>query len=174
MEINQKGANKEGTDMDAFNDNIRLDNANIIATNNEINANSVVTNTDENTNVATIASSMAGATTLTIQTSQPTANNKTSTNETNKKHSADISTFRTETKTFPNTKIDITDIVKEKPKPIKPFHTSTEIQDEVDRAAPTTNEKIVQVKNEVNAKVNADNGNATVPTLKPELPYKEG
>lgn len=149
-ELNQKGANKEGTDMDAFNDNVQLDEVNAnVSINNEINANSVVNN----------------------------ANNTTvPTNDTNKKsHNTETSTFRTETKTLPKSKIDITDIVKEKPKPIKSFPQQTETPDEIDRAAPLTNDKLVQAKNEANAKASSENSTTTtIVESKSELPYREG
>jgi hypothetical protein len=151
-ELNQKGANKEGTDMDAFNDNTRLDvvNANVNTTNDEINANSLMNNTN-NTTVPTTA------------------------NDANKKnHNTEVSTYRTETtKTLPKSKVDITDIVKEKPKPIKAFPTP-EVQDEVDRASTSTNDKLVQVRNEVNAKANSENNAAAVIENRSELPYREG
>ncbi|XP_063903269.1 eukaryotic translation initiation factor 4 gamma 1-like isoform X2 [Zophobas morio] len=148
-ELNQKGASKEGTDMDAFNDNVRLDavNANI-STTNEINANSLVNNTN-NTTVPT--------------------------NEANKKNqNTDTSTLRTEAKTLPKSKIDITDIVKEKPKPIKSFPQQTETQDEIDRAAPISNDKLVQAKNEANAKANSENNSSAIIEIKADLPYREG
>ncbi|XP_044267927.1 eukaryotic translation initiation factor 4 gamma 1-like isoform X4 [Tribolium madens] len=148
-ELNQKGANKEGTDMDAFNDNVQLDDVNAnVSINNEINANSVVNNTN-NTTVPT--------------------------SDANKKnHNTETSTFRTETKTLPKSKVDITDIVKEKPKPIKSFPQPTETQDEIDRATPLNNDKLVQAKNEANTKASSENSTGTIIEPKPALPYRDG
>ncbi|KAJ8939179.1 hypothetical protein NQ318_017076 [Aromia moschata] len=151
-EINQKGANKEGTDMDAFNDNMLEKeevNANVTActTNNDlINANSIPA-----TNNATGA---ARDVNVNIE-----INHKR--NESN-----DIPTIKSEPVKPLKPKIDITDIVKEKPKPIKPF-TAIESHDEVDRTALST-DKLVQAKNEANVKTNAENGNES------RLNYREG
>ncbi|KAJ8985506.1 hypothetical protein NQ317_015050 [Molorchus minor] len=128
-EINQKGANKEGTDMDAFNDNM-VDkeevNANITANSNDIiNANSV-----------SIANNTP--TTVTVEPSKK------------QNDSNEITTIKSEPLKTLKTKVDITDIVKDKPKPIKPFTVATESQDEPDR---------FRLKNEANAKANSENGN---------------
>ncbi|KAJ8971141.1 hypothetical protein NQ314_000873 [Rhamnusium bicolor] len=152
-ELNQKGANKEGTDMDAFNDNggeKEEVNANVTtnSTNNDIiNANSVpVTN---------------NATTITrdVNVNIEPNNKRIETNE--------VVTIKMEPVKPVKTKVDITDIVKEKPKPIKPF-TSTESNDEVDRVAISA-DKLVQAKNEANAKVNSENNGH-----ESKYNYKEG
>ncbi|KAJ8913562.1 hypothetical protein NQ315_017113 [Exocentrus adspersus] len=150
-ELNLKGANKEGTDMDAFNDNTGNEkeevNANLNSNyinNDIINANSVANNvTAPNKDVAF----------------NNDANSKrTDSNE-------QTQTIRTEPVKPLKPKVDITDIVKEKPKPIKPF-VATEGHDETDRSANLT-DKLVQVRNEANTKAVQNNGNE-------KSIYKEG
>ncbi|XP_018568899.1 eukaryotic translation initiation factor 4 gamma 1 isoform X2 [Anoplophora glabripennis] len=148
-ELNMKGANKEGTDMDAFNDNTAEKeevNANVNSNyiNNDIvNANSI-------TNNAAVAAKDVSV--------DGESNNK-------KIESNDTPTIKTEPVKPLKTKIDITDIVREKPKPIKPF-TPVESHDETDRSA-TLTDKLVQAKNEANTKVSENNGNE-------KSLYKEG
>ncbi|CAH1972490.1 unnamed protein product [Acanthoscelides obtectus] len=147
-ELNQKGANKEGTDMDAFNDNTVTEvNANIdvntspAVSNDVINAN-VIPTPDTNTTQPPVKDSIDCLT---------TASNDT--------------TIKVEPVKSTKMKIDITDIVKEKPIVMKPFVPSVESQDETDRAA-LSNDKVVKAKNEANAK--GDTGSNF------KLPYQEG
>lgn len=144
-ELNQKGASKEGTDMDAFNDNIARE---------EINANVTVNATANdiiNANSTPIANN-----TMPV-TRDINVNNEINSNEL---------TIKPEPAKSSKMKVDITDIVREKPKDIKPYNSTIDSQDEPDRAMPS--EKLIQVKNETNAKVSND--------VRPEnkLPYREG
>lgn len=193
-EINTKGANKEGTDMDAFNDNTTIVapvapptvaatipdvvNANVapptpiaVVTNDNFNVNPVILNTTNNTQ----------------QTNVVIANNKTN----------DVINAKSETTKQQSTlpvvtnkpKVDVTSIVKENKKPL--ITTTPQAPtvvlvpqggvggavDETDSTATIMSaaEKIVQVKNEVNAKSGKENvavvdGNKE----KPQLPYKKG
>lgn len=136
-EINMKGANKEGTDMDAFSDNTQpIDTV-------------VVTNTNVTTN--------------------DTINTNDIVNDSNKRTEGnEIPTIKSESKTLPK-KIDITDIVKDVP---KPFVAPVKTCDETDRIE-YDNDKLVQVKNEANNKVNTENDTNTT-ELRPSLPYKDG
>ncbi|CAH1141154.1 unnamed protein product [Phyllotreta striolata] len=156
-ELNLKGANKEGTDMDAFNDNSLRE---------EVNSNVIPTQVVNNSDI------------INANSLPPTANNavpshtsevNAKTEASNKKFDNNVAVKPAEivTKTTKN-KIDITDIVKEKPKNIKPF-TSMIGQDEIDRAAMTqSNEKIVQAKNDVNAKT------SEISRIENKLPYTDG
>ncbi|KRT79506.1 hypothetical protein AMK59_7397 [Oryctes borbonicus] len=136
-ELNMKGANKEGTDMDAFSDNTQpIDTV-------------VVTNTNTTAND-------------TLNT-----NNLVNVNDSNKRiESNDVQTIKSENKTLPK-KVDVTDIVKDVP---KPFVAPVEACDETDRIE--YDNKIVQAKNEVNTKVNAEN-ESNIIDLRPTLPYKD-
>lgn len=148
-ELNMKGANKEGTDMDAFNDNT--------AEKEEVNANlnsNYINNDIINANSIT---NSAAAITKDVNVNSESNNKKIESN--------DIPTIKTEPVKPLKTKIDITDIVREKPKPIKPF-TPVEGYDEADRVSIST-DKLVQAKNEANTKVSENNGNE-------KSLYKEG
>lgn len=148
-ELNMKGANKEGTDMDAFNDNAgEKEEVNANVNSNYIN-NDII-------NANSIPNNAAGAAKDVSVNSE--SNNK-------KIESNDIPTIKMEPVKPLKTKVDITDIVREKPKPIKPF-TPVEGFDETDRSALLT-DKLVQAKNEANAKVSENNGNE-------KSLYKEG
>lgn len=139
-ELNLKGANKEGTDMDAFNDNSAAERE-------EINANTIAPN-----HVA--ANDIANANNV---ANEETPNNKKVQEEQQQQATAKPEPPVKQLKT----KIDITDIVKEKPKPIKPFSAPVQAADgldETDRSTSLTAEKLVQAKNEVNAKVSESNG----------------
>ncbi|XP_063903275.1 eukaryotic translation initiation factor 4 gamma 1-like isoform X2 [Zophobas morio] len=88
-----------------------------------------------------------------------TKNNPVPTNEANKSNqNTDTSTLRTEAKTLPKSKIDITDIVKKRPEPIKCFPQQIETQDKIDRAASISN----------------DNNTSAIIEIKADLPYREG
>lgn len=135
-ELNIKGANKEGTDMDAFSDTHSIETV-------------VVTNTN-------------------TMNDAPNINDITNINDTNKiTENIEIATIKPENKTLPK-KIDITDIVKEIP---KPFVAPMETCDETDRME-YDNDKMVQSKNEVNSKANAENDSNM--ELRSNLPYKDG
>ncbi|XP_017771078.1 PREDICTED: eukaryotic translation initiation factor 4 gamma 3-like isoform X2 [Nicrophorus vespilloides] len=133
-----KGTNKEATEMETLTDNI--DN-NIIST-------PAAVTSDKNTPIS--------------------VNNQ----EMNKASKADepvtINTVKPEMNAMPKPRIDVTDIVKEKPRPfVAP--APVESKDETDKAS-VTNEKIVQAKNEMNAK-NIDTEEPA--DAKSVLPYKE-
>lgn len=134
-----KGANKEGTDMDAFSDNTQqIDTV-------------VVTNTNATTNDTL------------------NANDIINMNDSNKRiESNEVSTIKSENKSLPK-KIDVTDIVKDVP---KPFVAPVETCDETDRID-YDNDKIVQAKNEANTKVAVEN-DTNIIELQPSLPYKDG
>ncbi|GJQ70481.1 putative RNA binding protein [Trypoxylus dichotomus] len=137
-ELNMKGANKEGTDMDAFSDNTQpIDTV-------------VVTNTNTTTNDTL------------------TTNDLINPNDSNKKiESNDLLTIKSESKILPK-KVDVTDIVKDVP---KPFVAPVEPCDETDRIE-YDNDKIVQAKNEANTKVNTEN-ESNIIELRSSLPYKD-
>ncbi|KAK9709826.1 eIF4-gamma/eIF5/eIF2-epsilon [Popillia japonica] len=137
-ELNMKGANKEGTDMDAFSDNTQqIDTV-------------VVTNTNATTNDTL------------------NANDIINMNDSNKRiESNEVSTIKSENKSLPK-KIDVTDIVKDVP---KPFVAPVETCDETDRID-YDNDKIVQAKNEANTKVAVEN-DTNIIELQPSLPYKD-
>lgn len=148
-ELNQKGASKEGTDMDAFNDNV--------APQEEVNANiaSKPTNNDIiNANSVPLVNNNSAAPVKDVNVNI----------EANKPFDSNDLTIKSELTKPIKTKIDITDIVKDTPKPI--IKRTIETHDETDRAA-IPNDKLVQAKNEANTKTN-DN------TSENKLPYKDG
>lgn len=155
-DLNQKGANKEGTDMDAFNDNVQSEEINVDLSQvvNETNVNTVVNN------VTTEPATIVDACVI----------------ESNKKNTEPpigTTTIKSaDNKTLPKSKIDVTDIVKEKPKSIKPYPVADVAQDETDKAVFANNDKLVQVRNEVNAKTIVDSLSGAL--LDDKLPYKEG
>lgn len=150
-DLNLKGATKEGTDMDAFNDN----NA---PSADAVNANvPVVINDNFNVNPTPVI-----------------ADNK-------KTEEAVVPVAKTET--AKKAMVDVTAIVKDVPKPVKAFTAAAaaqpvKSQDETDRAVAATlsnNDKLVQAKNEANAKSNAETGDgADIIDNRPTYPYKEG
>ena len=144
-EINLKGANKEGTDMDAFSDTT------VLPSNVDLKLNTVdpILSLCENVNTNDLPSIV---------------------NDTNKKGDVNVSTVKPEVKSQPKNKVNITDIVKEQP---KPFVKPPECRDETDRVE-STNEKLVQMKNEVNAKSALDTDSNIGEQHKCTLPYKEG
>ncbi|KAG5882340.1 hypothetical protein JTB14_037625 [Gonioctena quinquepunctata] len=171
-EINQKGANKEGTDMDAFNDNaggkeedeeevnfnvVTPSNPPVVSNNDIVNANVVLAVTETKNNVPQQMPHLD----VNVNVDQPTSNNtKSESNEmTIKKPTAEI---------LKTNKFSITDIVKEKPKNIKPYVSMVESQDEPDRVGAIPNDRLVQVKNDVNSKTSEIN------RFDNKLPYKEG
>lgn len=147
-ELNLKGAVKEGTDMDAF-------------------------NTPEGTQLNDNCNQQPQQqpqqkppenTTPVIETVAPVINTTTTPKP------ADI-------KTTMKNKVDVTSIVKDVPKNIKPFVTPAPIasvgqesQDETDRVA---TEKLVQVKNEANIKANAADANDNQVIEKNLIRYKK-
>uniref|UniRef100_A0A1Y1NIM6 MI domain-containing protein n=2 Tax=Photinus pyralis TaxID=7054 RepID=A0A1Y1NIM6_PHOPY len=144
-ELNMKGALKEGTDMDAFNDNKT-------ALEDTTNANHPSSINNEYVNINNTNNVMLN-------------NNSTPIiNDIEQNETKDIMTISTapETKNVPKSKVDVTDIIKEPPKLPK-----AEPADEPDCAV-LDNEKLVQAKNEVNTKVAKD----TEPA-KPSLPYED-
>lgn len=86
-----------------------------------------------------------------------------------------------EIKTLMKNKVDVTSIVKDVPKTLKPFVNPTptpvvapvvdDTQDETDRAV---NDKLVQVKNEANIKANAADTNDNQVIDKNLIRYKKG
>ncbi|CAH1183097.1 unnamed protein product [Phaedon cochleariae] len=163
-ELNQKGANKEGTDMDAFNDNVRSEE--------EVNSN-VIPAIEDTTP------------TITAPTITPTPNDIINANSTvDIPASVTIENSRNVVESTPPPQVvkpapeptvkkssfDITSIVREKPKPfVSPAPAPAGGQDEPDRAAVVgggINDKLVQAKNEANAK--------TAGGLDNKLPYKDG
>ncbi|XP_056649007.1 eukaryotic translation initiation factor 4 gamma 1-like isoform X1 [Diorhabda sublineata] len=160
-ELNLKGANKEGTDMDAFNDNIPTGevNSNVIpnqTVKDLLNANTLPQTNNANVNV--------------IPTQPPLVRDVNVNVETNNKNESTIKPPETVTKPLKN-KIDITDIVREKPKNIKPYNSNStkDGNDETDRAAISqSNEKMVQAKNDVNSKT------SEISRIETKLPYTEG
>lgn len=144
-----RGTWKEGTDMDAFNDNApAVDEANANVTN-------CSKSTNDNFNVNPVP----------INTNIPSDSNK-------RLESNEAVTIKPEIKVAP--KVDVTAIVKDVPKAVKMFVTPV-TQDETDRAGSVSNEKLVQVKNEVNAKSNTDtNESGCLIEYRSHLPYKEG
>ncbi|XP_072375280.1 eukaryotic translation initiation factor 4 gamma 3-like isoform X1 [Diabrotica undecimpunctata] len=161
-ELNMKGANKEGTDMDAFNDN---------ALREEVNSNVIPNQTVNNNNDIINANSIPPTTNSNATPTQPPVVRDVNVNiQTNKKFDNETTIKPQEpvTKPFKN-KVDITDIVKEKPKNIKPFNNTIEGQDETDRSALVqSNEKMVQAKNDVNVKT------SEISKVESKLPYAEG
>nr|CAH7761946.1 unnamed protein product [Callosobruchus chinensis] len=148
-ELNQKGASKEGTDMDAFNDNT------VTEVNANVNISPAVSNDVINANVIATPDT---TTTTTAQSSVKDSGDSVST------PSNDM-TIKMEPVKSTKMKIDITDIVKEKPIVMKPF-APVESQDETDRVA-LSNDKLVKAKNEANAK-GSDGGSNF------KLPYQDG
>lgn len=160
-EINTKGASKEGTDMDAFNDNtpVATDvvNANVTTTA------SVPTNDNFNVNPVIVVNANANAT-------APTTNNKRT------ESSNDVIATKTEAKPLPvpKGKVDVTSIVRDTPKTAKSFAVSN-ATDETDNAGVVSAEKLVQVKNEVNAKASKENvDTSNIMKERSNLPYKKG
>lgn len=147
-ELNMKGAIKEGTDMDAF-------------------------STPEVPPVNDNCNQQPQKTQPVIENVKPvidapiTVSNTTTTNS-----------KPTEIKTLIKNRVDVTSIVKDVPKNLKPFPTnpipvvtSQESNDETDRAV---NEKIVQVKNEANIKANAADTNDNQVIDQNLIRYKKG
>lgn len=147
-ELNMKGANKEGTDMDAFSTS---ENQAIVNENcnqqpplpiQNIQQKQVQNQINQETNISNPVIDNSAI---------PVTNNTTTTSQ----KTNEIKPMKP--------KVDVTSIVKEVPKTIKPFiaqqnqqnapnQQPTESQDETDRAV---TEKLVQVKNEANIKANA-------------------
>lgn len=164
-ELNLKGASKEGTDMDAFNDNVTVaedaTNANHSNNTSSINTSEYINNSNNlmlNNNINISSSTVV--------------------NDSNKRiESNDVSTIKppTEIKSLSKGKVDVTDIVKDVPKPIKPIvnPTQTPSQDEPDRSS-LSNEKMVQAKNEANAKANAEVIDSNASDVRINLHYKDG
>ncbi|XP_060516621.1 eukaryotic translation initiation factor 4 gamma 1 isoform X2 [Cylas formicarius] len=173
-ELNLKGANKEGTDMDAFNDN---------GSKNEVNANVVISS----------QSDIVNANTITSQTQIPPEPSPVAENEDTKVSSSsdrkgaeeNDNVIKPEPVVVNNMppppevgavvpapalpkqakpQFDVTSIIKETPKTIMQINNT---QDETDRGY-FSNDKIVLAKNDAN--INKNNYN----DVKPQLPYREG
>lgn len=185
-ELNMKGASKEGTDMDAFNDNSNTTTTNIAAAANQqqqavnvvedaANAN-VITANNNNNNTSNIAPPTA-TTTVPINTQNSNdiinANNtqiqQDNNNETLSNKKSDSNEAVTIKETKPKLKVDVTAIVKDNKTPqMKPLMSATTTAaglaaqkdndqtnlDETDRMVST--DKMLQTKNDLNAKVNAN------------------
>ncbi|KAF5287745.1 hypothetical protein FQA39_LY15765 [Lamprigera yunnana] len=154
-DLNLKGASKEGTDMDAFNDNASLEDTNANdsnSVNNDYinNTNNVMLNNNSNTN-ASIVNDIKQSETNNIMTIKATS----------------------EPKCASKSKVDVTNVFQEMPmleKNLMPLR-SLEAEDEPDRVT-LDNNKLVQVKNEVN-KVPHEQLDCNVSDIKLNLPYKE-
>lgn len=138
-----KGANKEGTDMDAFNDSNNTTIETVIVT---------------NANAANLANNNVSDNFATEIESNNSTNNVTE----------QVVTIKAEVKPLPK-RIDITDIVKDVP---KPFIAPVEVSDETDRCE-ISNDQIVLAKNEVNSKGTTEAFDS-IAESKQSLPYKEG
>lgn len=158
FDINQKGANKEGTDMDAFNDNVKETKETVIANNattntaainDIINANSHIPNNVtagvvNNNNSKGVINSVNNEINNKKFESNETTNNSNS-NMTIKSTSAvpqqtqqPPTQFTTTSVKPKSNKVDVTSIVREQPKvTTKPLPSCNNSTDEIDRAAPT-------------------------------------
>lgn len=196
-DINQKGANKEGTDMDAFNDNIVKETketvtSNNVAINDIINANSHLSNnvsaaaaTNNNNSKGVINSVNNEINNKKIESNDTTNN---SSNMTIKATSAAPLAPPPSAKPKTN-RVDVTSIVREQPKvSIKPLPSSNSSTDETDRAAPAidtlnsnnnnnnvnkmNSSKISseQMANNATPKANSENNNR----IETKLPYQDG
>lgn len=190
FDINQKGANKEGTDMDAFNDNnvketketVIANNAttNSAAINDIINANSHIPNNVtagvvNNNNSKGVINSVNNEINNKKFDSNETTNNSNS-NMTIKPASAvpQQQPPPPQSTTLPvkpkSNKVDVTSIVREQPKvSTKPLPSSNNSTDETDRAAPTGVDMLNANNNNNNkmtSKINSDQtaNNATTKT----------
>lgn len=181
-DINTKGASKEGTDMDAFNDNapsqITVAAAGA-ATANITSAAAATTATDVvNANVApsVIANDNFNSNQVIVNANNTNVNNTAVTTNNKRTENSDVIS-KTETKPLPvisKGKVDVTSIVRDNPKTGKASVVS-QPTDETDNATVLPTEKLVQVKNEVNAKStkeNVDTSNIMKERL--NLPYKKG
>lgn len=152
-DINMKGTWKEGTDMDAFNFNapaVDEPNANVTNSNAPSNDNFNINPVPINTNIPSPVS------------------------DSNKLPETEAVTIKPEIKVAPKSKVDVTAIVKDVPKAVK-MYVTPDSQDETDRAVTMSNEKLVQVKNEVNAKSNTESNESNSKIeYRSNLPYKEG
>lgn len=149
--------------MDAFNDNtpiaIDVANANVpaasVATNDNFNVNPVIVNANN-------ANAVPATPNIVV-----TNNKRTETN--------DVIT-KTEAKPLPvpKGKVDVTAIVRDSPKTAKTF-VVPEATDETDNMATVASDKLVQVKNEVNAKSSKENvDTSNIIKERSHLPYKKG
>lgn len=177
-EINNKGATKEGTDMDAFNDkqpqSTPVNNvANVVASD-IFNANSVpITNINNNNNINEFGRTESIRTEPALPEVQPTKTEapvevSNEPRNDNANAEAQRAAPKPEIKSF--TRRCVTDIVKEVPRPIKiSVPAQLENSDETDCTA-VTNDRIVQVKNDVNKTFDGE-GNVESKAM-PQ--YKEG
>ncbi|KAF5303054.1 hypothetical protein FQR65_LT08383 [Abscondita terminalis] len=156
-DLNLKGASKEGTDMDAFNDNATFEDANA---NDPLPANNDYININNSNNVMLNNNSNISSNSV---EPKPTENKEITT--INK---------QVEVKTCLKSKVDVTNVFKEIPKLEKIVTPSTviETEDKTDQVL-LDNDKLVQVKNEVNSKVSIEVPEANTVETKLTLPYKE-
>lgn len=188
-ELNAKGATKEGSDMDVFQDNVA-------AAGQEVNAN-VPTQQQSAVEAAVIATNVPTTNDILNANSYTNNNNKNLvdnvqqqqaekeiSNEAATTINKNVISGANAAVEAPKVKmpVDITDIVKDFPKVTKPIQQQPprqfENQDETDRICAINTEKLVQVKNEANAKGNV-NSSETIESIKsqsakPNLPYAEG
>ncbi|CAH1130191.1 unnamed protein product [Ceutorhynchus assimilis] len=173
-ELNIKGANKEGTDMDAFNDNS--------VGKTEINANVLPTDDSGTVNDAANANQVASVEATVVvpptETERKDSNENVTTTITPELNSNNVVTPVTATATVspvvatkPVIKpFDVTSIIKDSaPKSMPPFPIINDNRDETDRAS--VNDKLVLAKNDVNNKVSSKE---STNDDKPQLPYKPG
>lgn len=190
IDINQKGANKEGTDMDAFNDNgvtehketVTANNLSTIntTTNDIVNANSHLTN-NVSAMVINNTKDVSNSVNNEINNKKPESNDLTN-NSSNATIKSTPSATPSSAKPKIN-KVDVTSIVREQPKiPMKPLpnnnNTST---DETDRVAPGIDILNANNINKVTSKMNSEqtaNNNITSKSnsenMLAKLPYQEG
>ncbi|XP_050307048.1 eukaryotic translation initiation factor 4 gamma 1-like isoform X3 [Anthonomus grandis grandis] len=195
-EINLKGANKEGSDMDAFNDNTPKTeiNANVLppTTENRVSTNDVVNANSSPPTEQDVAPSTV-VPLVNVETDSKIIISETNNKDSNENVTA--STIKSEpvvevnntpapvpavpTVTQPaapikplmNKTFDVRSIIKDSPKVmVPPFPLNNECRDETDRVT-LSNDKLVMAKNDVNNKVSMKNAINDSP---PSLPYKPG
>lgn len=162
-------SNNDGT-------NIIQASINVPTTNDILNANSITNNNNKNQLDNIIDNKK------TENINETTTINKNTTSSTTTTTASAATTNVVEPSKL-KTSVDVTDIVKDFPKVNKPLpqrqqqqQQQGENQDETDRISSINNEKLVQVKNEVNAKgnINSENAIEAIKLNRPNLPYTEG
>lgn len=204
FDINQKGANKEGTDMDAFNDNnvketketVIANNAttNSAAINDIINANSHIPNNVtagvvNNNNSKGVINSVNNEINNKKFESNETINSnismtiKSTVPQQTVQQQAPPTQLTTAAVKPKSNKVDVTSIVREQPKvATKPLSSVNNSTDEIDRAAPTTGFDMLNANNNNNKMTSKVNSEQTVTktnseiinTVENKLPYQEG
>lgn len=192
FDINQKGANKEGTDMDAFNDNnvketketVIANNAttNSAAINDIINANSHIPNNvtagvvNNNNSKGVINSVNNEINNKKFESNETTINSninmtiKSTVPQQTVQQQAPPTQLTTAAVKPKSNKVDVTSIVREQPKvATKPLSNVNNSTDEIDRAAPATGVDMLNANNNNNKMTSKVNSEQTVTKTNSEI-----